>query len=295
MLFVPLWSLIVYYPLAHMVWGEAACCQHRRASTSPAATSCTSPPACRGLVACLMLGKRKNHGLVKYRAAQRALRAAGRGAAVVRLVRLQRRQRAGGQRPGRPCLHDHEHRRRRGDALLDGDRDDRHHGKPTVLGAATGLVVGLVAITPGAGFVPVWAAIIIGLVVSPLCWFGVSVIEAEVRLRRRAGRLRLPRHRRHLGRHRHGPVRPDLASIPSPHGTALCSATGTCFCAARRHRHHDRAGGRRDIDRKLCRGACHQGTARPKKSEDVGLDGSQHGEIGLSVVHRPGLKEGYYK
>ncbi len=30
-------------------------------------------------------------------------------------------------------------------------------GKPTLVGASTGLVIGLVAITPGAGFVPIWA------------------------------------------------------------------------------------------------------------------------------------------
>ena len=50
-------------------------------------------------------------------------------------------------------------------------------GKPTLVGASTGLVVGLVAITPGAGFVPVWAAIIIGLLVSPICYFGVHLVK----------------------------------------------------------------------------------------------------------------------
>ncbi len=38
--------------------------------------------------------------------------------------------------------------------------------RPSVLGAATGAVVGLVAITPAAGFVPVWASIVIGTVAS---------------------------------------------------------------------------------------------------------------------------------
>ena len=40
--------------------------------------------------------------------------------------------------------------------------DTAKEGKPTLVGACTGLVVGLVAITPGAGFVPVWSAFIIG-------------------------------------------------------------------------------------------------------------------------------------
>jgi Amt family ammonium transporter len=52
--------------------------------------------------------------------------------------------------------------------------------KPTALGAATGIVVGLVAITPGAGFVPIWAALIIGIVVSPLCWFAVSFLKSRL-------------------------------------------------------------------------------------------------------------------
>ena len=46
--------------------------------------------------------------------------------------------------------------------------------KTTLVGASTGLVVGLVAITPGAGFVPIWSAFIIGALVSPICFFGVN-------------------------------------------------------------------------------------------------------------------------
>jgi Amt family ammonium transporter len=53
------------------------------------------------------------------------------------------------------------------------------HGKPTVLGAATGAVVGLVAITPGAGFVPIWASIIIGALVSPICYFTMTKVKAK--------------------------------------------------------------------------------------------------------------------
>jgi Amt family ammonium transporter len=52
-------------------------------------------------------------------------------------------------------------------------------GKPTMLGAATGAVVGLVAITPGAGFVPLWASIIIGALVSPICYFAMSYIKPK--------------------------------------------------------------------------------------------------------------------
>lgn len=50
-----------------------------------------------------------------------------------------------------------------------------HVGKPTALGAASGLVAGLVAITPGAGFVTPTSAIIIGLVIGAACCLAVGL------------------------------------------------------------------------------------------------------------------------
>ena len=55
-------------------------------------------------------------------------------------------------------------------------------GKATLVGASTGLVVGLVAITPGAGFVPIWAAFIIGALVSPICYYGVIFIKKKLKI-----------------------------------------------------------------------------------------------------------------
>lgn len=52
--------------------------------------------------------------------------------------------------------------------------------KPTLVGAATGLVAGLVAITPAAGFVEPWAAIIMGLIVSPICYWAISYLKKRL-------------------------------------------------------------------------------------------------------------------
>jgi Amt family ammonium transporter len=52
-------------------------------------------------------------------------------------------------------------------------------GKPTVLGAASGAVAGLVAITPGSGFVGPMSAIIIGLVGGALCW-GACTLKGKL-------------------------------------------------------------------------------------------------------------------
>lgn len=53
-------------------------------------------------------------------------------------------------------------------------------GKPTLVGAATGLVAGLVVITPAAGFVEPWAAVVMGLIVSPVCYFAISFLKKKI-------------------------------------------------------------------------------------------------------------------
>ncbi len=50
-----------------------------------------------------------------------------------------------------------------------------HRGKPTVLGAVSGSVAGLVAITPACGFVGPMPALIIGLFAGVVCYFGISL------------------------------------------------------------------------------------------------------------------------
>jgi len=47
-------------------------------------------------------------------------------------------------------------------------------GRPKFVGLLTGFVAGLATITPAAGFIPVWAAIIIGLVAGSLCYVAVQ-------------------------------------------------------------------------------------------------------------------------
>mgnify|MGYP001051957734 FL=1 len=53
------------------------------------------------------------------------------------------------------------------------------YGKPTLLGSITGIVAGLVAITPAAGFVTPFAAIIIGFLASPICFFAISFLKSK--------------------------------------------------------------------------------------------------------------------
>lgn len=55
-----------------------------------------------------------------------------------------------------------------------------HHGKPTVFGAASGCIAGLVAITPAAGYVSTIPAIIIGASAGIVCFLAVSVAKAKL-------------------------------------------------------------------------------------------------------------------
>ena len=54
-----------------------------------------------------------------------------------------------------------------------------HNGKPTILGAASGCIAGLVAITPAAGFVAPMPAVVIGLVGGAVCYTAVAVVKAR--------------------------------------------------------------------------------------------------------------------
>ena len=73
-------------------------------------------------------------------------------------------------------------------------------GKPTVLGTASGIVAGLVCITPGAGFVNPMPAIAMGAIAGIVCAIRLQQDQGRVRLRRRPRRLRRSRRRRNARR-----------------------------------------------------------------------------------------------
>jgi Amt family ammonium transporter len=52
-------------------------------------------------------------------------------------------------------------------------------GKPSLLGAASGVVAGLVAITPASGYAGTMGSVILGLIVSPICFFFVTTVKSR--------------------------------------------------------------------------------------------------------------------
>ncbi len=53
-------------------------------------------------------------------------------------------------------------------------------GRPSLLGMASGAVAGLVAVTPASGFAGPMGSVVLGLIVSPICWFFVAVIKEKL-------------------------------------------------------------------------------------------------------------------
>ena len=179
--FIAIWSLIVYYPMAHMVWGDggflAAICSVDFAGGNVVHIS----SGVSALVLAIYLGQRRGYAKATYRThnipfvflgaamlwfgwfgfnAGSALKADGLAAHAFMTSSI-----------SSAC------------ALLTWMLIEViREGKPTLVGASTGLVIGLVAITPGAGFVPVWASFIIGILVSPICYFTVILLKQKLKI-----------------------------------------------------------------------------------------------------------------
>ena len=179
--FVAVWTIVVYPPLAHMVWGgDGSLIGDTIGALDFAGGDVVHiSSGLTGLILCLMLGKRKGFGMMSYRPHNVPFEAqaatllwfgwfgfnagsefAADGVAGLALINTVVAS---------------------GAALISWMIVERVKvGKPTLVGAATGLVAGLVVITPAAGFVEPWAAIIMGLIVSPICYFAISFCKAKI-------------------------------------------------------------------------------------------------------------------
>ena len=180
-LFIALWSVVVYYPMAHMVWGEGGFLAEIGSVDFAGGNVVHISSGVSALVFALILGRRRGYENTAYRVhnipfvalgafilwfgwfgfnAGSALGANGLAAYAFMTTALASAS-----------------------AMLSWIFIDvMKDGKPTLVGASTGLVVGLVAITPGAGFVPIWSAIIIGALVSPICCFTISLLKGKLKI-----------------------------------------------------------------------------------------------------------------
>ena len=160
MVFMVVWACLVYAPMAHWVWGGGWLAAHGTLDWA-GGVPVEMASGFSAFAAAIVVGARKDYGRQARAAAQQRLRARRRRPAVVRLVRLQRRQRP---------------ERRRGAMLSFTNTllapaatlvvwivlDYVRGGKATAIGAATAIIVGCVLITPAAGYVSPMSALLLG-------------------------------------------------------------------------------------------------------------------------------------
>ena len=179
--FVAVWTIVVYPPLAHMVWGgDGSLIGDTIGALDFAGGDVVHiSSGLTGLILCLMLGKRKGFGMMSYRPHNAPFVALG--AALLWFGWFGFNAGSEFVADGVAGLALINTVVASGAALVSWMIVERVKvGKPTLVGAATGLVAGLVIITPAAGFVEPWAAIIMGLIVSPICYFAISFCKAKI-------------------------------------------------------------------------------------------------------------------
>ena len=179
--FVAIWTIVVYPPLAHMVWGgDGSLIGDTIGALDFAGGDVVHiSSGLTGLILCLILGKRKGFGMMSYRPHNVPFVALGAALLWFGWFGFN----AGSQfaADGVAGLALINTVVASGAALVSWMIVERVKvGKPTLVGAATGLVAGLVVITPAAGFVEPWAALVMGLVVSPICYFAISFCKAKI-------------------------------------------------------------------------------------------------------------------
>lgn len=177
-IFTGAWSILVYYPLAHMVWGGGIL-QKLGAVDFAGGNVVHISSGVSALLLAVVLGKRKHHGKATYHPHNIPFVALG--AAILWFGWFGFNAGSAGS-AGPLAVHAFMTTNTAAAAALLSWMlvEQIHNGRPTLVGACTGLVVGLVSITPGAGFVPVWASILIGALVSPICFFVITYIKPKL-------------------------------------------------------------------------------------------------------------------
>ncbi|MDD2886670.1 MAG: ammonium transporter [Aliarcobacter sp.] len=178
MIFAAIWTIVVYAPIAHMVWGGGYLF-NEGALDFAGGTVVHMNGGLAGLVLAILVGKRAGYNKVAMKPASIILTAIGAGLlwfgwygfnagsafganAIAGVAFLTTTVAASVATLAWLAI----------EALV--------YKKPTLLGAASGAIAGLVAITPAAGFVSVGGALVIGIVGAIVAFFGVAVLKKKL-------------------------------------------------------------------------------------------------------------------
>ena len=169
------WMIIVYYPLAHMIWGGGILQQLGVLDFAGGLVVHVSSGV-SALVAALVLGNRKNFGRAKYHPHNVPFVFLGAGLLWFGWFGFN----AGSAGTANElAIHAFITTNSSGAAAMLSWLliEKIKMGRPTLVGLSTGMVLGLATVTQASGYVPIWAALIIGLLASPIAYFFITVVK----------------------------------------------------------------------------------------------------------------------
>ncbi len=175
-LFCLLWVTFVYFPIAHMVWDAKGLIFGWGALDFAGGTVVHINAGVAGLIGAIMLGKRTGYG--KDMMAPHSMTLTLVGAAMLWVGWFGFNAGSNLEASGGAMLATVNTFIATAAAIVSWCLVETFtRGKASMLGAASGMISGLVAITPAAGIAGPMGAIVMGLMVSPLCYFFVAVVK----------------------------------------------------------------------------------------------------------------------
>jgi ammonium transporter, Amt family len=173
-IFMILWVTLVYDPICHWVWAPGGWLRNLGALDFAGGTVVHISSGIAALCCAIMLGKRKGYGREEFMPHNVTMTVLGAGLLWFGWFGFNAGSALGAGSLATSAFvvtNTAAAAATLSWCLIEGI----HRGKPTALGAASGAVAGLVAITPASGYVGPMAAIAMGAVVSGLCYFAIMM------------------------------------------------------------------------------------------------------------------------
>ena len=176
MWFMTAWSLLVYAPIAHWVWGPGGYLNDAGVLDFAGGTVVHINAGIAGLVACLVMGKRKGLGTEHFAPHNLVLSVIGAGLLWVGWFGFNAGSASGANTNAGMAMAVTQIATAAA-ALAWMFVEWALKGKPSVLGIISGAVAGLVAITPASGFVDPTGGLVIGIAAGVGCYFGATSVK----------------------------------------------------------------------------------------------------------------------
>ena len=177
--FTVVWATLVYDPVAHWVWGVGGWLREMGVLDFAGGTVVHIISGVSGLVIALMIGKRKGYGSEVMLPHHLPMTVLGAGLLWFGWFGFNAGSALGANEIASNAFVV-THVSAAAATVSWVLAEWLMHGKPTVLGAASGCIAGLVSITPAAGFVSPLSAVAIGLLGGVICYLSVSVVKAKL-------------------------------------------------------------------------------------------------------------------